>query len=527
MAYTALYRRLRPKSFDDVVGQSHIVRTLLNQIETGRITHAYLFCGTRGTGKTSTAKIFAKAINCLEPVGGEPCGKCQICSAVDENRSMNIIEIDAASNNGVDNIREIREEVKYPPAEGNYKVYIIDEVHMLSIGAFNALLKTLEEPPEHVVFILATTDPQKIPATILSRCQRFDFRRISNSDMVKTLRKYMDEEKVDIEDTALMYIARLSDGALRDALSILDQCMAFYFDEKITVDKVHEITGSVDDDIFFQFADALSENNSSECMNIIENIVMLGRDMNQFIMEFILHLRNVLIAASVDSDSTALDFSENKINRLKKQSENLSKESLIEFINSFSELMNKVKYSSNPRVMLEVLCIKLCNPISEKSYSDIFEKIKLLEKKIENAPMVAFDNKKEPVKPIKNVIIKNKSVPDDIKSVIEKWSEFVNRFEALDKAILNLVSPGSLGDNTLYIVCTTTGHYDQVLKIKSKILEELENMFEKSFEISVIIKEQYNLKHNELFGADDLSVEKVKDNKEIINRLNWDFSSDN
>ena len=233
MAYQALYRKWRPSNFDEVRGQDHIVTTLKNQIEMNRIGHAYLFCGTRGTGKTSIAKIFAKAVNCEHPVNGSPCNECAMCRAVNEQRSMNVIEIDAASNNGVDNIREIREEVAYSPSEGKYKVYIIDEVHMLSIGAFNALLKTLEEPPSYVIFILATTEAHKIPITILSRCQRYDFRRISTGTIAGRLRELADAEGIDAEDAALAYVARMADGSMRDALSLLDQCNAFYIGQKL------------------------------------------------------------------------------------------------------------------------------------------------------------------------------------------------------------------------------------------------------------------------------------------------------
>ena len=257
MAYQALYRKFRPDTFDGVVGQDHIVRTLKNEIVSDMVSHAYLFCGTRGTGKTSTAKIFAKAINCLSPKDGEPCGKCAMCTAIQEGRSVNVIEIDAASNNGVDNIRDIREEVKYPPTEGKYKVYIIDEVHMLSPGAFNALLKTLEEPPAHVIFILATTDPQKVPVTILSRCQRFDFKRISSGEITKTLKKYIKIEGAQAEESALSAIGRLADGSMRDSLSILDQCLAFYHNEVITEDKVLEVCGATDDGVFFDITDAI------------------------------------------------------------------------------------------------------------------------------------------------------------------------------------------------------------------------------------------------------------------------------
>ena len=250
MSYTALYRKFRPSEFSDVKGQDHIVTTLKNQINADRIGHAYLFCGTRGTGKTTVAKIFAKAVNCERPVDGNPCGECASCRAIAAGTSMNVIEIDAASNNGVDNIREIRDEVAYSPTEGKYKVYIIDEVHMLSIGAFNALLKTLEEPPSYVIFILATTEAHKIPITILSRCQRYDFRRITVETIADRLRELTEKEQVEVEEKALTYIAKAADGSMRDALSLLDQCIAFYLGQKLTYDHVLDVLGAVDTDVF-------------------------------------------------------------------------------------------------------------------------------------------------------------------------------------------------------------------------------------------------------------------------------------
>ncbi|MDE6357817.1 MAG: DNA polymerase III subunit gamma/tau, partial [Eubacteriales bacterium] len=331
MAYTALYRKLRPKSFNEVIGQEHIIKTLRNQYETERITHAYLFCGTRGTGKTSTAKIFAKLLNCENSINNSPCGKCELCVAFNENRSLNIFEIDAASNNSVDDIREIREEIKYPPTKGKYKVYIIDEVHMLSIGAFNALLKTLEEPPSYVIFILATTDPQKIPVTILSRCQRFDFKRISTNDMVCAIKENIANENIDIDDEALKYIAIVSDGAMRDALSILEQCNSFYFGEKITLEKVLEILGSVDDDILFKLTDALIELNSLECINIIDDIILNGRDILQFIADLIQHFRNIIISGV--SSVNIIDISDEKFQKIKKQYEKSNSEYFIKLIN--------------------------------------------------------------------------------------------------------------------------------------------------------------------------------------------------
>ena len=286
MSYTALYRKFRPVEFEDVKGQEHIITTLKNQIEANRIGHAYLFCGTRGTGKTTVAKIFAKAVNCEHPVNGSPCGECAMCRSIAAGTSMNVIEIDAASNNGVDNIREIREEVAYRPTEGKYKVYIIDEVHMLSIGAFNALLKTLEEPPEYVIFILATTEVHKIPITILSRCQHYDFKRISIETITDRMRDLMQEEQVEVEEKALRYVAKAADGSMRDALSLLDQCIAFYLGQKLTYDNVLEVLGAVDTDVFSRLLRSVIRRDVPKVLDIVDDLVMQGRELTQLATDF-------------------------------------------------------------------------------------------------------------------------------------------------------------------------------------------------------------------------------------------------
>ena len=278
MSYTALYRKYRPQNFTDVKGQDAIVTTICNQIKAERIAHAYLFCGTRGTGKTTIAKIFAKAVNCEHPVNGSPCGTCASCQSIAAGTSMNVIEIDAASNNGVDNIREIRDEVTYAPTEGRYKVYIIDEVHMLSIGAFNALLKTLEEPPSYVIFILATTEAHKIPVTILSRCQRYDFHRISITIIAERLQELLEQEQAEAEPKAIRYIAKAADGAMRDALSLLDQCMAFYMGQKLTYDQVLEVLGAVDTERFSRMLRSVVDHQVAAAMRQIEDLVAEGRD---------------------------------------------------------------------------------------------------------------------------------------------------------------------------------------------------------------------------------------------------------
>ena len=290
MSYQALYRKFRPASFDQVKGQDAIITTLKNQLRSGRIGHAYLFCGTRGTGKTTIAKIMAKAVNCENPRDGEPCGECRMCRAIAAGASMNVIEMDAASNNGVDDIRQIVEEVSYSPAEGKYKVYIIDEVHMLTTSAFNALLKTLEEPPAYVIFILATTEANKIPITVLSRCQRYDFKRITIETIEDRLFELTEKEGLKAEKKALNYIARMADGSMRDGLSLLDQCIAFHYGEELTYDMALDVLGAVDADVFGRLLQACVREDVSGSLLVLHEVIMQGRDLQQFIADFIWYL---------------------------------------------------------------------------------------------------------------------------------------------------------------------------------------------------------------------------------------------
>ena len=383
MSYTALYRKFRPNVFAGVVGQDHIVKTLKNQMKTGRVSHAYLFCGTRGTGKTSTAKIFARAINCLHPTeDGEPCNECKVCQDILAGRSVNVMEIDAASNNSVDNIREIREEVKYPPTEGTFKVYIIDEVHMLSNSAFNALLKTLEEPPAHVIFILATTDPQKVPATILSRCQRFDFRRITADDIAHTLMKYLNEEGLAATEDALRYVAQLADGSLRDSLSILDQCLAFYSGEEVTLEKVQDVVGAVDKTVFFDMTEALKRKDAAKAMELVEEMLLAGRDVKQFVTELLVHLRNLLVTCTVPDNARILDLSAENAARLQQQAKGLSPAELTYWIGRFSGLQNDMKYASNERILLEVEILRLCSTWADTDLTALAARLAGLERKV-------------------------------------------------------------------------------------------------------------------------------------------------
>ena len=343
MSYTALYRKFRPNDFSEVRGQDHIVTTLKNQLKLGRIGHAYLFTGTRGTGKTSVAKIMAKAVNCEQPTENGPCGECPMCKSIQTQSSMNVMELDAASNNGVDSIREIVDAVQYSPAEGKYKVYIIDEVHMLSIGAFNALLKTLEEPPSYVIFILATTEVNKIPITILSRCQRYDFHRIGIDTIADQLSRLAEAEGVDAEDKAIRYIAKAADGSMRDGLSLLDRCIAFYLGEKLTYDRVLDVLGAVDTEVFHRILSAVIQGDVRAALGVIDEMIVLGRELTWFINEWIWYLRNLLLVCSTDDCEDMIEMSSDNLKLLNEQSEGIRADSLIRYIRVLCELACKLR----------------------------------------------------------------------------------------------------------------------------------------------------------------------------------------
>ncbi len=358
MSYTALYRKWRPLVFEDVVEQSHVVRTLKNTVKTDRIGHAYLFCGTRGTGKTSMAKIFARAINCLDPNDGDPCNKCEICRGILEDTVLDVVEIDAASNNSVDNVREIREEVVYAPSQSRYKVYIIDEVHMLSSGAFNALLKTLEEPPSHVVFILATTDPHKLPATILSRCQRFDFKKITQDSIAERIKYITAQSGLNIDEDAAQLIAKLADGAMRDALSILDQCIAVGGSE-ITHQSVLDIVGIVSDDFIADLVEDIKNCDVAALVKDVESLSSNGRDILKFASDLVIYFRNLLICKLSDNPGSIIEYSKEYVERMIQQSKAFDKTRLIGIITELSSMESQLKYALNQRVFLEVVLISI------------------------------------------------------------------------------------------------------------------------------------------------------------------------
>lgn len=382
MSYMALYRKWRPDEFQEVKGQEHIVTTLKNQIKHERIGHAYLFCGTRGTGKTTIAKLMAKAVNCEHPVDGSPCNECESCRAIAAGTSMNVIEIDAASNNGVDNIRQINNAVQYSPSSGRYLVYIIDEVHMLSIGAFNALLKTLEEPPEYVIFILATTEAHKIPITILSRCQRYDFRRISIDTITDRLAELLDREQISATREALAYVAKAADGSMRDALSILDQCIAFNLGEELTYDRVLETIGAVDIEVYIKLLESIKAGEVSNAVDIIDKAVWQGKDLTQLINEFTAFIRNVLML-KLDADM-GVELTKDNASKLIELGKDMSEDKLISYINILQEASNKISYVTTKRIVLEVAVIKMCKPQMRQDYSSLEERIGELETELAN-----------------------------------------------------------------------------------------------------------------------------------------------
>lgn len=383
MTYIALYREWRPKVFEEVVGQQHITTTLKNSIKNNRIAHAYLFCGIRGTGKTSTAKIFAKALNCEKGPTPTPCNVCSKCKAIDSGRLMDVIEIDAASNRGIDEIRELRDNIKYPPSEGRYKVYIIDEVHMLTKEAFNALLKTLEEPPRYVVFILATTEPYRLPETILSRCQRYDFKRLAISDIIGKMREILDKHGLKADNQALAVIARSSQGAMRDALSLLDQCIS-YADTELTKDIVLEILGTVNEEFLFDFAESIRAKDLPKCLAKIDELTYNGKDLHQFVSDLLYHFRNLMVARVSQNPTGIIDLSEESIEALKNQSRGFELKEILRVINTLSEAEKDIKWASHPRILLEMALVKLTKPEVDDSVMGIVERVSRLERCLES-----------------------------------------------------------------------------------------------------------------------------------------------
>ena len=557
MSYQALYRKWRPDNFEDVKGQDHIVTTLKNQINADRIGHAYLFCGTRGTGKTSVAKIFAKAVKCEHPVNGSPCGECPTCKAIAAGTSMNVIEIDAASNNGVDNIREIRDEVQYSPTEGKYKVYIIDEVHMLSTGAFNALLKTLEEPPSYVIFILATTEVAKIPVTIMSRCQRYDFHRISIETIADRLSELMKAENIVVEDKAIRYVAKAADGSMRDALSLLDQCIAFHLGEELKYDDVLDVLGAVDIAIFSNMYKTIRENDVARCMNLMEDIIMQGRDLSQFVTDFIWYLRNLLLIKTTrdtDKIEDVIEVSKDNIADMMEDAKEADVDTLMRHIRVLSELSNDMKTSTQKRVKAEVTFIKLMRPSMEKpaDMTELTGRINTLETQLGDAMQVIEKLKSGELIPAgmlnamgqgtfagangagvsgseaetsdtKPVIKRNyDAVTDDIRQIASQWNNIISSID--DALLMNFLKQAYVtvteDGNSLEIMIKSLSGYNAISREETVTM--LEEHIEERTGISVRIvvtkmdeEEDFNKRYVALEELVGMNIE-VDDKEEFI-----------
>ena len=468
MSYMALYRKFRPTVFSEVKGQDAIVTTLKNQIKSERIGHAYLFCGTRGTGKTTVAKILAKAVNCESPKDGEPCGECAVCKGITNGSLLNVVEIDAASNSSVDSIRQIVDEVSYSPTEGKYKVYILDEVHMLSAGAFNALLKTLEEPPSYVIFILATTESHKIPITILSRCQRYDFKRISLETIAGRLRELTDKEGADVEEDALTFIAKEADGSMRDALSLLDQCLAFHFGEKLTYEKALDVLGAVDDGIFAQMLSALTESNATTALKLVDEVAVQGRDFSQFTGDFMWYLRSLMLVKSSDISATSLEISNESLERLKEIAAKTELATIMRYIRILSDLSASMKYSDQKRILLEIAVIRMCRPQMEEDLDSLVDRVRVLERNKNAVQFIPLSDASAGT-PVNTVQItkpkptREKALPEDVKKVLASWDAIR---ETLDPLLANMLTNCrlSINDEDVILIVPTEILAEEYLK---------------------------------------------------------------
>lgn len=522
MAYLALYRKYRPTTFDGLIGQEHIVKTLVNQLMSDRLGHAYLFTGTRGTGKTSAAKIFAKAINCLSPINGSPCGECAACKAISDPSNIDVIEIDAASNNGVNEIRDLREKVQYPPVSCKYKVYIVDEVHMLTGAAFNALLKTLEEPPKHAIFILATTEVHKIPATILSRCMRFDFRLISNEKIAELISRIYDEQSKEYEKEAIFAIAKAGEGSIRDALSIADTAIS-YNSGKLTYNDVMEILGSSNNELLTKLIANVLDNNSGKILSTIDELCSLGKSMGVLTKDVTLQLRDLLVVKTCKNANEILNLPIAKFNALKAITDNVSEERLLRALDVFTDAENSLKYTNHPRIVFETAAVKAAKPDSDYNVDALFARIKDLELKIEKGiPVkntVEIELPKNELSEQTKEIIIEKPIEESNERKIEKLSiQQVSIEDLKGKLLFNLRKIGSemlwnliqtvdieVIGNVLEITCSSVADQELLDRAPSRarIEEALEEFL--PFELQIKLSEK-----EKSLDALDQATERIK-----------------
>ncbi|MGI6776798.1 MAG: DNA polymerase III subunit gamma/tau [Acetivibrionales bacterium] len=539
MSYKALYRKWRPLVFEDIVEQEHVVKTLKYSITTGHIVHAYLFCGTRGTGKTTMAQILSRAINCLNPQDGNPCNECEVCRGILSGTILDVIEIDAASNNSVDNIREIREEVIYSPSRAKYKVYIIDEVHMLSQGAFNALLKTLEEPPGHVVFILATTEPHKLPVTILSRCQKYEFRRITQESIVGRLNKISEAQGIVLHKEAAGLIARLADGALRDAISLLDQCMSLSGRE-ISYDDVLSIAGIVNDSFIVDFINAINTKDIDMLFSLVDKLIMSGKDIIQFLADLIFYYRNLLVCKLSKNPCDIVQVSGELLGVMQEQSANISQEEIIYIIKELSSLESEAKWSSHPRILLEVSLVRICENYVSEDNNSILERLAALERKINSSSFAEAPSPSEPI-PGQNRGTKTsqksecKTEPNKGKSIIGQsspyyWDDLIGELKNMGKmalcTFLKDAKAVELDNGALGIVFSPDKSFIRMNVSKAENIEVLQSILSKKcgrdIEVRCFDEDSFSLgeKKQPVKEKDDLLVKAQKLAKTLDTPLN-------
>ena len=546
--YQALYRKWRPMTFGDVIGQNQVSETLCNGIASGRIAHAYLFCGTRGTGKTSTAKIFSRAVNCENPHNGEPCNECPTCRGILDGTIMDVYEMDAASNRGVENIRDIRDEIMYTPSGCTYKVYIIDEVHMLTSEAFNALLKTLEEPPAHAIFILATTEPHKIPATVLSRCQRFDFRRIGVAEIAARLSMIADKEQIDADAEAIELIAQFGDGSMRDALSLLDRCAA-YGGEKLTAEAVTEIVGAADPKLLFDIAAAAAECNTQRALMLADDFLHRGKEPQNFLEELVRHFRSLMLCRTADSPEKLLEKTAETAEKLKKQAELFSVETILYYVRVLSEAINQSKWMTDPKLAVEIAVVKMCTPSCSTAPEALLARIDKLERIVRdisvNSASTAVEVKK-PAEEKKNStdappwnVAENKKQDDTIaaktvdsdKAVSastaegewQDWAEALSEIKKESKSLYAFLYNGKayFDGTTVELELDSQFAYSRIAKPEG--LEYLSKLFTrvsgKQIKAAAYIKGEKKKKNNVTAGIMDLAAKKniLGDKIDIIN----------
>ena len=540
--YQALYRQYRPKTFDEVLGQDHVVNTIKNQIQNGNIGHAYLFSGTKGTGKTSIAKIFSRAVNCLNPVDGNPCNECEICKGILDESIMDVIEMDAASNRGIDDIRELKDKTVYPPSRARYKIYIVDEVHMLTEQAFNALLKTLEEPPKHLIFILATTEPEKLPQTILSRCQKFDFKRIKTVDLTKNMNKICGELNIPVEEKALKLIARNSDGSMRDGLSLLDQCIS-YKEGELKYEDVIDILGIANTELLFNLVDNIMEKDLENALFKIDEIIQDGKDINQFIKDLIFHFRNLLIVKTSNNPIEIMDLDEETIENYKAQSKEMSIDYILKVLDILNESEAQAKWATQTRIILEMAIIKIVK-IEEKMALE--ERVKKLEEIIKSGeiPIVKTNETKVAAKatnltktkkivkePKKETVPESKPIIDDgvelpFETIENNWEnvlKIVKEMRVSTHGLLREGEPVSFVNNKLEIGFKDGYgfHKEALCKEENKELVEkaVSNYFNKNISIDFImmdnfIEEETNIDKNSVKEVIDFFGEDIVEIKE-------------